>query len=304
MYIGFITGILGDMPLEEKAKFAHETGYKALEISSWPRENERDYAGSDLDIEHMTQAMADDIRAMLNGYDLTVSSLAYYDNNLDRDPARRAFYNGHTKKVIDAASMLGVPLVGTFVGRDISKGIEENFDEFEKVFTDLVAYAESKHVGLMIENCHMPDWLEPGKPGTISYSPELWREMFRRVPSKNFGLNYDPSHLHILRIDYIKALEGFEDRVMHLHAKDAEVFPELFQQYGVYNAQLPGSQSFWRYRMPGLGQVDWKKLTDYLKAHGYDSVISVEHEDPLYEGSLEKIKEGLTLGYKYLKEIV
>jgi len=37
-----------------------------------------------------------------------------------------------------------------------------NFDEFEKVFGELVGYAESKGVKLMIENCHMPSWLEKG----------------------------------------------------------------------------------------------------------------------------------------------
>ncbi len=302
MKIGFLTGCLGDIPLYDKAKFANEVGFKAIEISCWPRENDRDYAGSDIDVANLTQQEADKIRAYLDGFDLEISSLAYYDNNLSADPAKRAFINGHTKKVIDAAAMLGVELVGTFIGRDITRDINGNFEEFEKVFGGLVGYAESRGVKLMIENCHMPGWLEPGKPGTISYSPELWAEMFRRIPSKSFGLNYDPSHLHAMMIDYMDAVKGFEDRVFHLHAKDVEVFPEKFRRYGVYDSEL--GDSYWRYRMPSLGQIDWKALTDHLKAHGYDFVISIEHEDHLYEGSVEKVKEGLKIAFDYLSSFI
>ena len=99
---------------------------------------------------------------------------------------------------------LGVPSVGTFIGRNIDKSIEDNFDEFEVVFSDLVTYAENKGIKVMIENCPMVGWQAPGQPGTISFTPELWREMFKRVPNKNFGLNYDPSHLIGMLIDYIE----------------------------------------------------------------------------------------------------
>lgn len=302
MKIGFLTGCLGDMPLLEKAQFAHETGFRALEISCWPRVNSRDYSSSDIDVATLTQEEADRLMEALKSLDLEVSSLAYYDNNLSADPAERKAVNEHTKKVIDAAAMMGVKLVGCFIGRDVSKDLAGNFAEFEKVFGELVSYAEQKNVKLMIENCHMPSWLEEGKPGTISYSPELWREMFRRIPSESFGLNYDPSHLRAMLMDYMECLKGFEDRVFHLHAKDVEVFPEKVGVYGIYDGAF--GDSYWRYRMPSLGQVDWKELTDHLIGHGYDFVISIEHEDHLYEGSVEKVKEGLKIAFDYLSGIV
>lgn len=289
------------MPLYEKAEFAHRVGFRALEISCWPRENDRDYAGSDIDVANLTKEGADEINAYLTAFDLEISSLAYYDNNLSADPEKRAFINNHTKKVIDAAALLGAKLVGTFIGKDITKDISGNFAELEKVFGGLVQYAESKGVGLMIENCHMPGWLEPGRPGTISYSPELWEEMFRRVPSGSFGLNFDPSHLEAMLMDHMECLEGFEGKVFHLHAKDVEVFPEKVNRYGIYDSQL--GDSYWRYRMPSLGQIDWKTLTRHLQAHGYDYVISIEHEDHMYEGSAEQIMKGLTIAFDYLNTI-
>lgn len=308
MYLGFLTVCLGNMPLKEKAKWASENGFKALEVACWPRENDRDYSSSDIDVANLTQEEADEIKAYFKEYGLKISSLAYYDNNLDRDPARRAFINNHVKKCIDAAVMLETPLVGTFVGRNIDKNMEENFDEFEKVFTDLVSYAENKDIKLMIENCDMRGWQYPGIPGTISYTPELWEEMFKRVPSKSFGLNFDPSHLIPQFIDYVKACEDFKDRIFHVHAKDAEIYTDRLNKYGINDRQLnkdgKDNYGYWRYRMPSLGQVDWEKLIKILKNSGYDGVISTEHEDPLYEGSEEKIKEGLCIGIRHLEKFI
>jgi len=306
MYLGFLTGCLGSMPLKEKAKWAGENGFSALEISCWPKNNTRDYSGSDIDVANLTQQEADEIKQYMKVYGLTISSLAYYDNNLDRDPARRAFVNGHVKKCIDAAAMLGAPAVGTFIGRNSDKSLAENFDEFEKVFGELVGYAEGKGIKLMIENCPMEGWQVPGLPGTISFTPELWEEMFKRIPNKSFGLNFDPSHLLFQLIDYSALVSKFRDRIFHVHAKDTEIFEDKLKWYGVFNKQLGGGHGsgYWRYRMPGLGQVDWGKFIKALKDAGYDGVLSTEHEDPVYEGSEAKVKEGLVLGRQHLEQFI
>lgn len=308
MNLGFLTVCLGNMPLKEKARWASEAGFEALEVACWPKDNDRDYSSCDIDVDNLTKEQADEIKAYFKEFNLKISSLAYYDNNLDRDPVKRAFINNHLKKVIDAAVMLETPLVGTFVGRNIDKNMKENFDEFEKVFTELVAYAEERGIKLMIENCDMKGWQIPGLPGTISYTPELWEEMFRRVPSKSFGLNFDPSHLVPQFIDYLKAAEDFSDRIFHVHAKDAEIYVDRLNKYGINNRQLysggEDNYGYWRYRMPSLGQVDWEKLISLLRSKGFDGVISTEHEDPLYEGSEEKVKEGLVIGLKHLKKFV
>ena len=310
MYLGYLTSCLPTTPLEDKVKFAKEQGFKALEVAVWPRENERDYASSDIDVANLTQEEADRIKKMMDDNGLEITSLAYYDNNLDVDPEKRAFYNEHTRRVIDAAEMLGVPTVGTFVGRNIDKSLADNFDEFEEVFTELVGYAEEKGVKVIIENCPMFGWQRPNEPGALGFTPEQWHEMFRRVPNKNFGLNFDPSHLLLQHIDYLPLLEEFKDRIFHVHAKDAAVDMDMFHYYGVYNRILPDpdehqfQNGYWRFNMPGLGQVDWKAFFEALKDIGYDGVVSIEHEDADYEGSEEKVFEGLAKGYEFLKELI
>jgi sugar phosphate isomerase/epimerase len=309
MKLGFLTVALGPMPLEAKAEWAAAEGFQALELACWPRRNDRDYSASDLDVATLTQAEADRVRARLDGLGLAVSSLAYYDNNLDRDPAKRAAVNVHVRKTIDAAAMLGVERVGTFVGRNIDRSIEDNFGEFEEVFGGLVAYAGARGVRLMIENCPMTGWQKPGEPGTISFSPELWAEMFRRIPDASFGLNLDPSHLVYQRIDVLPLIPLFRDRIFHVHAKDMRVFEDRFAWYGIFNRQLgvkewsPLESGFERARMPGLGLVDWEAFLMRLHDNGFDGFVSIEHEDPDYAGSEARIKEGLSLGRAHLIEV-
>jgi sugar phosphate isomerase/epimerase len=306
MKLGFLTVCLGNMTLEEKAKWAGENGFEALEIACWPKSNDRDYSSSDIDVDSLTQEEADRIKTFMKKYGLIISSLAYYDNNLDRDTEKRGLVNKHVKKVIDAAIMLETPYVGTFIGKNSDLSVKDNFDEFEKVFGELVGYAEEKGIKLMIENCDMRGWQKPGEPGTISYSPELWEEMFRRVPSKSFGLNYDPSHLVLMLMDYMSPVMQFKDRIFHVHAKDGKILRDMLERYGVFDRQL-GEPNEWGYRqakMPGLGEVDWKKFIKALKKVGYDYVVSIEHEDREYEGSEQKVKEGLLIAKKSIEKFL
>lgn len=306
MYLGFLTACLPHVSLPEKAKWAADKGFKALEVACWPRLNDRDYASSDIDVAHLTQQEANEIREMMDHFGLVISSLAYYDNNLDADREKRAFVNNHTRQCIRAAQLLGVPAVGTFVGRNIKKTIADNFDEFEIVFKEIVEEAESLGVQIIIENCPMEGWQVPLQPGTISFTPELWEEMFRRIPNPNFGLNFDPSHLFYQLIDPLPLISSFKDRIFHVHAKDAELFPDKLKYFGIYNKLLPTTpgMGYWRFRMPGLGQVDFAGMIRELKKIGYHGVISIEHEDPLYEESTEKIYEGLGLGLKHMEALL
>ena len=50
--------------------------------------------------------------------------------------------------------------------------------------------------------------------------------------------------------------------------------------------------------------IDWRKLISVLQEAGYDNVLSIEHEDPVWEGSEEKVKHGLVLGLKHLSQFV
>lgn len=308
MKFGFLTGCLQDMTLEEKMAYAHSVGFTSLDVSCWPKANSRDYSGSDIDVENLTDDEVAKIKADEKKYDIEFSSLAYYDNMLHPDPAIRAQYAAHLKAVIIAAGRLGVPLVGCFIGKDQTKSLEANFDEFETIFTDFVSFAEANNVKLMIENCPMPGWQADGLPGTISYSPELWDEMFKRVPSKNFGLNFDPSHLRWLHIDYLQALRDYKDHIFHIDAKDVIVDDKAFAYYGIFGKKLNREHEedlgFWTPVIPGLGDINWSQFYNVMKEIGFDSYFSIEHEDRRFAINNTEVKKGLQYAYNHLDPII
>ncbi len=295
MKLGFLTSCMPERSLEDIASFAAEHGFETLELAAWPGEGNRPFVAS-----HLT----DDAGDVLARHGLGCSALAYYDNNLHPDPALRDEIHAHLRKVIDAGARLGVP-VGTFIGRDPAKSVAENLRDAEQVFPALVDYAGERGVQLMIENCVMEGWHPDGYPGNLAYSPELWEWMF----DLGLFLNFDPSHLLWLGVDPVAALRPYVDKVIHAHAKDAETFPERRNHYGFFGITEtresdPWQMGWWRYRIPSLGQVDFRSYVDALYEGGFDGVLSVEHEDPVWGGTPEKIEQGLRIAHSHLRPLV
>ena len=307
MRIGFLTACLPDIELKKLVSWASQQGFKSLELAAWPFESNRDYQARQIDAAKFSKDDAKRVNDLFLENQMEISAMAYYDNNLHPDLNKRHYYLNHLKKVIDTASLLNVKLVGTFVGSIPDLSPKENIKEIKKVFTDVLKYASDKNVGVMIENCPMENWMRFGLPGNFAYSPELWDALFNELPFDNFGLNIDPSHLHWLGIDYIQAAKNYASKVFHAHAKDTEILADGINQYGIFGRQIepiPWKSGWWRYRMPGLGEIDWQKFISTLQENGYNNVLSIEHEDPIWEGSEEKIKQGLQLGLNHLSQFV
>jgi len=182
MKLGFLTACMPERPLSDVVHVASAHGYQTLEVACWPRTSERDYNASHIDVTTLDHTGADEIRRMFELSSLSISALAYYENNLAADPNERAVVNGHLRKTIDAAALLGVELVGTFVGHDISKTPAENGAEAARVFGELTDYAGQQGVRLMIENCPMVGWQRPWIPGNLFYAPEQWDALFAAIP--------------------------------------------------------------------------------------------------------------------------
>ncbi len=299
MKLGFLTACLRGLSVEEIVTWAAKNGFQALELACWPMQNERDYSASTLDVANLTPAKADEIKALFSKHEMEISCLTYCDNNLAPDPDVRQHHLDHLDKVIEAAQLLGVQNVSTFIGRDPRLTEAENLEEAIKVFTPIVERATERGVRIAIENCPMPGWQFEGLAGNIAYSPKLWDALFERLPADHFGLNFDPSHLWWLGIDPIKAVRDYADRIFHVHAKDTEILSENTYRVGI----LLG-RGWWRYRMPGLGEIPWARFISTLNEMGYDYVLSTEHEDPVWEGSHEKVKQGLILGQRFLSQFV
>jgi sugar phosphate isomerase/epimerase len=301
MQLGFVSAILPDLTLEEVFAFASETGYDCVEMMCWPvGRAERRYAGvTHIDVTDFTRSDAERIRKLAEQHGVSISGLGYYSNPLAADADERETYVEHIKKVIVASAMLGVGVMNTFIGRDPSKSIEDNWPMFEQVWKPLIAFAEQQGVKIGIENCPMLFSLDEWPGGkNLAISPEVWRRMFAAIPSQNFGLNLDPSHLIWQHIDYVRAIYEFSDRLVHVHAKDEKISPDLLHDRGILGLKwhIP--------KLPGLGSVNWGQFYSTLSDVGYRGPVCVEVEDRAYEDSLEGRKRALTQSYRYLEQFM
>ena len=304
MKLGFLTACLPQVPLADIAAWAAENDYEALEVAVWPKVGGRDFEAAHIDVAHFDDGQAAEVAELFAKHGLTLSSLAYYENNLHPDEARREEIATHVLHAIDAAAVLGVETVGTFIGRHPGLSVKENAALAEQTFPRLVDYAGERGVKIIIENCVMEGWHPDGYPGNIAYSPELWEWMF----SLGLYLNYDPSHLLWIGIDPVTALKPYVDRIPHAQAKDTQLDPLARDRYGFFGKTLsrehPWDEGWWRYRVPGLGQVDWSGVVDALYEGGFTGVLSVEHEDPVWGGTEEKVKQGLRIAHRTLSPLI
>jgi sugar phosphate isomerase/epimerase len=301
MKLGFVTASLPGWNLEQLAKWAASNGYAALEVAAWPDLGDRPFTATHFDV---TNFDPDAIRKVMDDNGIEISSLAFMDNPLHPDENEREAMYAHLHKLIDAAPLVGSPTVGTFVGRNPHKSVRENLKDAEEIFRPIVNHANEKGVKIIIENCVMEGWHPDGYPGNLAYSPELWEWMFEQ----GLYLNFDPSHLMWIGIDPVAAIKPYLDHIPHAQAKDIQLFPDKRNRYGHYGKAVeqhdPWDIGWWRYRVPGLGEVDWVRLIDAMYEGGFGGVLSVEHEDPVWGGTEEKVVTGLQVAQRNLAPLL
>ena len=301
MKLGFLTVSLNALPLEQIVPWAAEAGFEALELGCWPYDNSRDYSSTQVNVDTLNEKRADEILALFEKHNMSIACLTYCDNMLHRNLAKRKVNFNHMRKVIKAAAMLKVDTVCGFIGRHRSKTIEQNLALVGPQFKPLVELAAKYNIKYCVENCPMPDWQFQGLVGNVAHSPNVWDALFAALPYDNFGLNLDPSHLFWLGIDPTRAAKDYAHKIFFAHAKDTEIIPDEQYRRGIMDSS---HGHWWRYRMPGLGQIDFKGYINALREGGFDGTLSIEHEDPLWEGSVDKVEHGLKLGLEHLRGLV
>lgn len=303
MKLGFVSAILPELPLEEVLRFAADSGFECVELMCWPTgKAERRYAGvTHLDVTDLAEARIAETQNLIARYGVSISGLGYYPNLLSANADESEAANAHLRKVIIAAGRLGIGVVNTFVGRDPSRSVEQNWPRFLEVWPGLVELAQECGVRIGIENCPMyytKDEWPAGK--NLAVSPAIWQRMFEAIPSPAWGLNYDPSHLVWQQIDCIKPLRQFANRLIHLHAKDVRLDRERLDEVGILATPL----EYHTPKLPGLGDIDWGRFFSILGDVGYDGAVCIEAEDRVYEGSLERRQAGLRQALRFLRGFV
>lgn len=302
--LGFVSAILPNKSLDEVLAFAQKEHFACVEVMCWPSENAdtRRYAGvSHISVDALSHDELLALKDKLAYQPVKISALGYYPNPMDPDEKQASFYRNHIKKVIKAASILGIGNVNTFVGRDFTKNIDYNISKFKEVWPEIIDLADSLNIKIGIENCPMffsdDEW--PGGKN-LATTPKIWDQLFSIIPSNNFGLNYDPSHMVWQMMDYLYPIYAYKEKLHHIHLKDVKVYHDKLNQVGI----LANPLEYHSPKIPGLGDINWGSFISALNDVRYRGPIVIEVEDKAYEGSDEDIVKAIRSARNHLNQFL
>ena len=232
MKIGIFTILYNDQPLEKVLRYVSQLGYEAVELAAWK-------GSTHLDIDKVVSGGAQELKRLVEKYNMTISAVS---NHLEgqlvlgpHDASTDDWFKGtpeekikygimRMKKTADAAKALDVPVVNGFIGCPnwgawyifppaYEKIYESFFDVFAERWGEILDHFASNGVKFAHE-VH---------PQELAYNIETAEQALKAINGKKeFGFNFDPSHLVWQLIDPVVFIKKFGDRIYHAHAKDGE----------------------------------------------------------------------------------
>ena len=308
MRVGVFTPLLSQLPLEEVLKKLKAKGIDTVELGTG------NYPGD----AHCHLSMLEDgseleaFRKKLANHGFSISALSCHGNPLHPNAERAKHDREVSRRTVELAEKLGVPVVVDFSGcpgdspaskqpnwvtcpwpPDFLDILKWQWDEVVAPYwTKHGAFAAERGVKIAIEM----------HPGFVVYSPETMLRL-RSIAGPTVGCNYDPSHMFWQAIDPIAAIRLLGDAIFHVHAKDTQIYHRNLPLTGVLDTKpyTDEKNRSWIFRTCGYGHGAewWREFVSTLRMYGYDYVLSIEHED-----SLLSPEEGLTKAANFLSEIV
>lgn len=282
-----------DIPFDELCTLAKKMGYDGLEVACWGNGIDVDRAISD---ESYVNWMKENLKK--NGLVMTAMAVHIIGQCVGDDPdprlnnfapsalannpeAIRQWAIDTMMKVPVVAAKFGVHVVTGFTGSPIWKYmysfpqtteemIEAGFNRIVELWSPILDVFKKCDVKFALE-------VHPGEIAFDYYSTK--RLLAKFADRKEFGLNFDPSHLIWQGIKPHLFLNDFIDRVYHVHMKDAAV--TLDGRSGILGSHIDFGdlRRGWNFRSLGHGDVNFEEIIRVLNAYGYDGPLSVEWED-------------------------
>lgn len=294
------------LPFAELVRRAAQIGVDGIEVNCGPSYPGRGDGpdGGHLDLRGIVADGPDEVLSLVRGAGLEITALAPMLNLLTLDREVRARRVEYFRLTIDACAALGVDVAVIYGGSPFgmylwglpgqrpdhpSNRVREAVAIFQDVVGPLVEHAGSRGVRIGLETAP-----RGGGQGNVAHSPELWDLVFDAVPQRALGLSFDPSHLVWLGVpDIPDVIRRYAGRIHHVDGKDAEVLPAVLARQGILGS------GWWRYRLPGLGTIDWTAVLSALKEVGYRGTLGIENEDPVLYGL-----EGVRWSAAYLRRLL
>jgi sugar phosphate isomerase/epimerase len=256
MRVGMMTAPVAGHSLDYAMDMAKRCHLAALEVISSPDSKL-------LDPMNFTEADAESIRQKLADKRLQISSLADYADITA--PGQAEQVQTVLNKNVDAAALLGVPTICTLTGFPVGgrTKIQTIKEVVPKILRPVIDHAKDKGIKVAVEN-----WFATCLQGLDTFDC-----LMETIPDDNFGFNYDPSHLVHQELDILIPVHKYSKRIFHTHAKDCLIDVPRRDYVGILG------DGWWRYVIPGYGDIKWGEYIATLREVGYRGVLSIEHED-------------------------
>jgi len=292
--VTLFTGQWADLPLSTLAKKAAAWGYDGLELACW---------GDHLDVDRgaADKGYCKRQLAILQKYKLKLFAISHHlagqlvcdlNNDIRSDgfapsacagnaEKKRAWAVETMKNAARTARNLGVKVVNGFTGSSIwhllyafppvpDDMIEDGYTYFAKMWNPILDVYDECGVKFALE-VH---------PTEIAFDIVTAKRVLKAIDHrKAFGFNFDPSHLHWQMVDPVRFIEEFQDRIYHVHMKDAAL--QLDGKAGILGSHLSFGQRGrgWDFRSLGRGSIKFEEIIRALNVVKYAGPLSVEWED-------------------------
>lgn len=296
--------------IDGMAKWASGLGYTGVQVPTW------DQRLFDLDQAASSKTYCNEYVGKLGDHGLEICELAsylqgqvlamhpayqklfrpFYPAKLDAEQATewaaeqfektiRASKNFGTTNISVLSGGLAWPYVYPWPQR--SEGlIDDAFAELARRWMPLLDAAHESGITFGYE-------LHPGSDLFDGATFQRFLDVTKDHPA--VGLTYDPSHLLLQQMDYLDFITLFGDRIKAFHVKDAEFRPDGMT--GVYGGYRNWKERAGRFRSPGDGQIDFKRIFTLLADAGFEGWAILE-----WECCVKSSAQGAEEGSRFIKE--
>jgi sugar phosphate isomerase/epimerase len=277
MKIGFCVVNYSEKPLKEVVKIAADSGYDCVELPAYEDNGQ-------VNVKELLKGNnAQGMKKMVEDHGLFISSLSNHPDSLlvmgPYGPGTDSICPGTREEKIkfgtqslirsaQLASELGVPAVVAFSGM-------ENYGQEQFVEKYVPILDRYKEYGVKLA-------FEP-HPNNIIYDTQSALRCLEIVDHHpSYAINLDPANILFSGVNIQTFVDELRGRIAVVHAKDCEIVNHNLAKGGLNMYMQDGwgrlDRSF-RFRIPGWGDVDWKRLISELYITGYDYTFNYEHED-------------------------
>ncbi|WP_228852500.1 sugar phosphate isomerase/epimerase family protein [Aegicerativicinus sediminis] len=312
----FLAQFLNDIEpyntLDGLCKWVKDLGYLGIQIPT------NDLRIFDLDKAAESETYCDELKGKVNDYGLEITELSTHiqgqlvavhpahdimfdtfapENIKGNYKARTEWAIDQVKKAALVSRRLGINAHATFSGSLLwpfmhpwpqqPKGlVDMGFKELAKRWVPILDVFEEYGVDCCYE-VHPVEDIHDG----VTFE----RFLAATNNHKRANILYDPSHFVLQQLDYIEYIDHYHDFIKVFHVKDSEFNPTgkkgTFGGYGDWRDRAG------RYRSPGDGQVDFKKVFSKLTEYGCDVWAVLE-----WECVIKSPEQGAREGAPFIKK--